>query len=113
MPYGEPVDSARALRQSFLDAVQSNDRTAQPRRLLAWARTERPELRNLGQVAEALASEEQRAAIEHLQREQYAGVNADQRIDVAAAFAKGFVWRQENTSEADSPLPPLYPFKLD
>ncbi|GLQ92402.1 BatD family protein [Dyella acidisoli] len=111
--HSESGDSARALRQAFLDAVHSNDRPAQPRRLLAWARVERPGLRNLGQVAEALASEEQRAAIEQLQREQYAGVNAEQRINVAAAFAKGFVWRQENTSEVDSPLPPLYPFKLD
>ena len=109
----EPTDSARALRQAFLDALQNNDRPAQARRLLAWARTERPGLRNLGQVAEALASEEQRVAIEQLQREQYAGVTAERRIDVAEAFAKGFVWRREDTSETDSPLPPLYPFKLD
>jgi len=109
----DPSDSARSLRQAFLDAARQNDRPAQARRLLAWARTERPGLRNLGQVAEALASEQQRAAIDQLQREQYAGVTAERRIDVAAAFAKGFVWRKESTSETDSPLPPLYPFKLD
>ena len=111
--HAEPVDSARALRQAFLEAAHSNDRPTQARRLLAWARAERSGLRNLGQVADALASEEQRAAIELLQREQYAGAAAEQRIDLAAIFANGFVWRREDTSETDSPLPPLYPFKLD
>ena len=109
----EPADSVRALRQAFLEAVRSDDPPAQARRLLAWARAERPELRNLGEVAQALAAEEQRTAIEQLQREQYAGVTAPQRIDLAAAFARGFVWRQADTAETDSPLPPLYPFKLD
>ncbi|MFC3652117.1 BatD family protein [Dyella humi] len=107
------VDSARASRQAFLDAARSHDRPAQARRLLAWARVERQGLRNLGQVADALASEEQRAAIELLQREQYAGAAAKQHIDLAATFADGFAWRQEGKPETDSPLPPLYPFKLD
>lgn len=107
------VDSVRAMRHAFLDAVRSQDRPAQARRLLAWARTERPGLRNLGQVADALASEEQRAAIEQLQREQYAGTAAQQHIDLAATFANGFVWRQESSSETQSPLPPLYPFNLE
>lgn len=109
----EPADTARALRQAFLEAARGNDSPTQARRLLAWARSERPELRNLGEVAEALASQEQRAAIEQLQREHYAGVTVAQRVDLAAVFAKGFAWRQADTAETDSPLPPLYPFKLD
>ncbi|XRD91097.1 protein BatD [Dyella nitratireducens] len=112
-PHTEPADSTRALRQAFLDAARGHDRSVQARRLLAWARAERPAVRNLGQVAEALASNEQRAAIELLQREQYAGVSAEARIDLAAIFGKGFAWRQDEKAENDSPLPPLYPFKLD
>lgn len=111
--HAEPVDSTRTLRQAFLESARGNDRAVQARRLLAWARAERPALRNLGQVAEALASHEQCAAIELLQREQYAGVSAEARIDLAALFATGFAWRQDEKSAADSPLPPLYPFKLD
>ncbi|GLQ90506.1 BatD family protein [Dyella flagellata] len=109
----EPVDSARALRQAFLDAARGDDHPAQARRLLAWARGERPELRNLGQVAELLASDEQRVVIGQLQREQYAGGPAERRIDLATVFAHGFAWRQDKQVETESPLPPLYPFKLD
>ncbi|HUB91629.1 MAG TPA: BatD family protein [Dyella sp.] len=105
--------SAQGLRQAFLESARGDDRAVQARRLLAWARAERPGLRSLGQVAEALASAAQRAAIELLQREQYAGVSADRRTDLAAIFAKGFVWQQAENADADSPLPPLYPFKLD
>lgn len=109
----EPTDSTRALRQAFLESARGDDRVTQARRLLAWARAERPGLRNLGQVADALASDQQRAAIALLQREQYAGVSAETRIDLATLFAKGFAWRQDNRAETESPLPPLYPFKLD
>lgn len=109
----EPTDSTRTLRQAFLESARGHDRATQARRLLAWARAERPGLRNLGQVADALASDEQRAAIATLQREQYAGVSAETRVDLAAAFAKGFAWQQSDKADIESPLPPLYPFKLD
>jgi hypothetical protein len=111
-PRVEPVDATRTLRQAFLESARGDDRATQARRLLAWARAERPGLRNLGQVAEALASDEQRAAIATMQREQYAGVSAETRVDLAAIFAKGFAW-QQNKADIESPLPPLYPFKLD
>lgn len=107
------VDSARTARQAFLQAVQNDDRVAQARHLLAWAQAERPGLRNLGQAAEALASTEQRAAIEWLQRKQYAGAAMEQHVDLTAAFVNGFAWRQEDASDTNSPLPPLYPFKLE
>jgi len=109
----EPTDSTRTLRQAFLESARGDDRATQARRLLAWARAERPGLRNLGQVADALASDEQRAAIATLQREQYAGVSAETRVDLAAAFAKGLAWQQNSKADTESPLPPLYPFKLD
>jgi hypothetical protein len=96
-----------------MEAARGKDRAAQARRLLAWARSERPGLQNLGQLSEALASESQRAAIDRLQRLQYAGAGADEATDLSAVFAQGFVWRHEEPSDQDSPLPPLYPFKLD
>ncbi|RUL74576.1 protein BatD [Dyella choica] len=109
----ESIDSSRAQRQAFLDAARGEDRPVQAQRLLAWARAERPGLRNLGQVASALDSGEQRAAIELLHRAQYADVRVEKRIDLAAAFDHGLAWRQEDEAEPELPLPPLYPFKLD
>jgi hypothetical protein len=112
-PAAPPPDTGRALRQAFMEAVRCGDRPAQARQLLAWARAERPVLRNLGELAEALAAEDQRLAIQQLQREQYAGVAGTQQHDLAAIFARGFAWRSSAPMVDDSPLPPLYPFKLD
>jgi len=106
-------DSARTSRHTFMEAARGKDRAAQARRLLAWARSERPGLQNLGQLSGALASEQQRTAIDQLQRLQYAGVGADEAMDLSAVFAQGFAWRHEDQPDQDSPLPPLYPFKLD
>jgi BatD DUF11 like domain len=114
-PSAIPVstDSARIRRNAFMGAARGHDPAAQAHRLLAWARAERPGLQNLGQLSAALASDSQRAVIEHLQRQQYAGASTNDAIDLAATFAQGFVWRRESESDGDSPLPPLYPFKLD
>jgi hypothetical protein len=106
-------DSTRSSRHAFMDAARGKDRATQARRLLAWARSERPGLQNLGQLSEALVSEEQRAAIDQLQRLQYASASAEAAMDLASVFAQGFAWRQDAESSEDSPLPPLYPFKLD
>lgn len=105
--------SQAALRQAFLEAARGADRSAQARSLLVWARAERPALRTLGQLAEAVASDQQREAIEVLQRQQYAGTQEGKTLDLASPFAKGFAWRHDHASTQDSPLPPLYPFKLD
>ena len=107
------TDSARVLRKAFMDAARGHDPAAQAHHLLAWARAERPGLQNLGQLSAMLASDPQRTAIEHLQRQQYAGAPTGDAVDLAATFAQGFVWRSENEFDSDSPLPPLYPFKLD
>ncbi|GLQ96878.1 BatD family protein [Dyella mobilis] len=106
-------ESSRASRQAFMEAARGNDRATQARRLLAWARSERPGLHNLGQLSAALASEPQRAAIERLQQLQYARAGVDDGSDLAAVFAQGFDWKSEGGPQQDSPLPPLYPFKLD
>jgi hypothetical protein len=108
-----PTDSVSTLRRAFLDAARGSDATAQAHHLLAWARAERPALQNLGQLREALASEPQRQAIEHLQRVQFAGAAAGTVPNLADVFAQGFVWQHGESAPSDSPLPPLYPFKLD
>ncbi|RUL64077.1 protein BatD [Dyella dinghuensis] len=107
------MDSARHLRHAFMDAARGRDSTLQAHSLLAWARAERPGLQNLGQLSAELNSDAQREAIERLQRAQYADHATSGTTDLAAVFVNGFVWRVENTSANDSPLPPLYPFKLD
>jgi hypothetical protein len=101
------------LRRAFLDAARGSDATAQAHHLLAWARAERPALQNLGQLREALASEPQRQAIEYLQRVQFAGAANGAAPKLAEVFAQGFAWQHGASAQRDSPLPPLYPFKLD
>ena len=96
-----------------MDVARGRDPATQAHHLLAWARVERPGLQNLGQLSAILASDAQRTAIEHLQRQQYAGASTGNALDLAATFAQGFVWRSDNEHDSDSPLPPLYPFKLD
>jgi hypothetical protein len=107
------VDSVRHLRRVFMEAARGHDSALQAHSLLAWARVERPDMQNLSQLSAELVSEAQREAIERLQRVQYADQVAGDISDLATVFANGFAWRIEKTSTNDSPLPPLYPFKLD
>ncbi|MGN6328105.1 MAG: BatD family protein [Rhodanobacter sp.] len=111
VPSAVAADSTRQLRLAFLAAARGSDSAAQVRSLLAWARAERPSLRNLGDLAAALADEAQRRAIEHLQQRHYAGV-ARGEDDLAAVFNRGFVWRASGAAPGDQDLPPLYPFNL-
>lgn len=105
---------ARDARQAFLRAAREADAAEQAQRLLAWAQAERPGLRHLDAVAAALASPEQIAAIDALQRARYASsVPAPDREALAKAFARGFAWRVDAAPPAGpDPLPPLYPFTL-
>ena len=96
-----------------MEAARGRDSTLQAHSLLAWARAERPGLQNLGQLSAELVLDTQREAIERLQRAQYAHHSTSGANDLATVFANGFVWRVEKASTDDSPLPPLYPFKLD
>jgi hypothetical protein len=112
-PAGSVRPSAPGLRDAFLEAARGDDVAAQARRLLAWARAERPGLQNLGELSAALASQAQREAIAWLQRRQYAGAPATaERVDLRAAFAHGFAWKDGRADGGGSPLPPLYPFDL-
>jgi hypothetical protein len=110
-----PVQNAAPakLRAAFLAAARGQDASRQANSLLAWARAERPALQNLGELAQALASESQCAAIAALQRKHYAGTDTPGLGEqLAAAFRDGFVWRVDGSNADASPLPPLYPFNL-
>jgi hypothetical protein len=109
-PPAQPgADSGRRLRNAFLHAVRAGDVRAQAAALLAWARSERPSLHSLGDLAAALDAPAQSDAVAALQRARYAaaGVPPD-RDRLAAAFAGGLRWRR-SMPPAESPLPPLYP----
>ena len=108
------VDSVRAQRQAFRDAARQSDAAAQVHALLAWARAERPQIRDLGDLAAALADPDQRSAIAALQRRRYAPAGDDgDRADhaLAQAFRRGFAWCADDRAPPPA-VPPLYPFKL-
>ena len=113
-PVAVPAGSKQA-RAAFLAAARGGDPSAQAQALMAWARSERPGLANLGALSAALDAAAQCEAIEALQRRLFApegGSEPGERL--AAAFRDGFRWREARTPQADaSGLPPLYPFKVD
>ena len=98
-------------RAAFRRACATGDLAAAERALLAWARDERPSLRNLGELAAALDDDAQREAIAALQRTRYAGTPADGLVAMLEqAFRAGFAWPpRQRVPVPDSPLPPLYP----
>lgn len=103
--------NGRQSRQAFMQAAREGGVAAQCHSLLAWARSERPSLHHLSELAAALQPGAQVDVIAHLQRARYAsdieGPNADTLV---AAFNEGFVWRETpSASAASSALPPLYP----
>lgn len=103
----------RQLRAAFLAAAQGDDVTKQAHALMAWAKTERPALQNLGDLATELGSPAQREAIAALQRRRYAAdgaIGSDPAL--AACFRGGFVWRTPVSGAATHGLPSLYPFDL-
>jgi len=52
------------------------------------------------------------AAVEALQQCRYAAAPPPAGTTLAAAFKRGFAWRNAPTGESNASLPPLYPFKL-
>lgn len=107
--------TGKQARAVFLAAARGGDPSVQAKALLAWARTERPELTNLGALLAALDAAPQREAIDALQRRLFAPGSGGELGDrLAAAFRDGFRWRHAGTPGVDpTGLPPLYPFKLD
>lgn len=102
----------RHLRQTFFEAARGGDAAGCCAALMAWARAERPDLRAPGDLAAALDSAAQRAAIANLQRARYAGAAAE-TVDadaLLAAFQRGLAWRKATpATKPENALPPLYP----
>lgn len=107
-----PDGAAPASRRAFRHAAATGDAAAISHALLGWARSERPALRNLGELAAALDDAEQQAAIADLERSRYGdGTVAIDGAAIDRTFAEGFHWRRADAGRAArDALPPLYPF---
>ncbi|MEO5626890.1 MAG: BatD family protein [Dokdonella sp.] len=102
---------ASTQRVVFLRACALGEFAGAERALVAWARSERADVRNLGEVATRLADTAQRDALGDLQRTRYAGAPSQGLATrLQQAFQRGIVWREDKTTRrAASALPTLYP----
>ena len=98
-------------RAAFLRACSLGEFAGAERALLAWARSERAIVRNLGELAKRLGDPMQQGALTDLQRARYAGVPSQGLASrLQHAFKGGLAWRDEPASRvAASALPALYP----
>lgn len=113
MPGGNTSAGSRELRATFLIAAQGSDPARQAGALMAWAKSERPSLQNLGDLAAALGSQPQREAIAALQRRRYAADEPSASDGgLAKTFREGFVWKAPTSSLPTGGLPSLYPFDV-
>jgi len=106
-----PQAGASAQRAAFLRACSMGELAGAERALIAWARSERPDVRNLGELAVRLENPAQLDALAALQRARYAGAPAQGvGAQLERAFRGGLAWRSAAPRREDkSPLPTLYP----
>jgi hypothetical protein len=114
----QPPASARAApdttpaRRAFADACKRDDLPAAARALLAWARQTRPELRNLGELRQAVSDSAQAAAIAGLERARF-GTNSGGEVsaaELARRFAHGPALATNSGPDVPATsLPELYP----
>ncbi|MBO9664274.1 BatD family protein [Dokdonella sp.] len=108
-----PATSAdgSSQRAAFLRACSLGEFAGAERALIAWARRERADVRNLGELATRLADAAQREALADLQRTRYAGASAQGlSTRLQTAFKNGLVWADARARRAAEPaLPALYP----
>ena len=111
MPAAPARAKPDAWRQAWRQSLASTDLRAASQALLRGARTERPELRELGALAHALDDGAQRDAVMALERALYRDEpSGDLAARLERTFAGDFGWRREpKTSDSDTLLPPLYP----
>jgi hypothetical protein len=102
---------ASTHRAAFLRACSLGEFAAAERALVAWSRSERGEVRNLGELARRLGDERQRDALARLQAARYAGASSEGLGTLLHnAFKGGLAWtRVPATRASDEPLPALYP----
>jgi hypothetical protein len=98
----------RPAHDQFLKATAGTDPALMERSLLQWARTVRPAVRSLGELASSLREGRQPEAIVALQRARFADGEAPGAL-LRAAFAKGFEWKSAPSAKATEGVPPLYP----
>jgi hypothetical protein len=104
--------ASAASRADFLRACALGDLAGAERALVAWARNERADVHNLGQLGARLADAGQRDVLADLQRTRYAGGEAADGIAarLQRAFRGGLRWRVDDVgSRGADALPALYP----
>lgn len=106
----ESLDAA-AARATFLRSCSLGELAGAERSLIAWARSERPDVRNLGEVLLRLDNPAQQEALLNLQRARYAGAATDGLASaLQRAFRDGLAWSTATVDRRiSSPLPALYP----
>jgi hypothetical protein len=106
-----PHAGSAAHRAVFLKACSLGELAGAERALVAWARSERPDVRNLGELALRLDSAPQTEALVALQRARYAGASKQGvGSQLERAFKPGLAWRKPAApAEPKSALPTLYP----
>ena len=112
LPTGAADTNSTAQRAAFLRACSLGDLAGAERALVAWARHERADVRNLGELAARLADDTQSDSTAALQRARYAGEPVEGiATRLQQAFRTGIAWRDAPARAAGSadPLPPLYP----
>ena len=105
------ANSDAGHRTAFLAAARGADWPGAAKALLAWARTSRPGIQNLGSLARMLGDLSQASVASELDRICYGGRQAD--VDFSAriqqAFAKQIRFVVDTKASVDDALPPLYP----
>ena len=97
----------------FRSACSRGDLSVAARALLRRARRDRPALRNLGELARAVADERQRAALDELECALYGGGDqggVGERL--LAAFRDGPAFAAPAQHTSAPALAPLYPFEI-
>jgi hypothetical protein len=100
-----------AHRAVFLRACSLGEIAGAERALIAWARSERPDVRNIGELTGRLQDPAQHEALAALQRARFAGApTLGVGAQLERAFKGGLAWRKSASDRKDkSPLPALYP----
>lgn len=103
--------SQSALRAAFLSAARQADWPGSARALLAWARHSKPQVRNLGELAQLISDSSQAAAVRALDRACYGG--GDERgnlaVRIAESFSGSLALASDQHARQDGVVPPLYP----
>ncbi|GAA0718724.1 BatD family protein [Dokdonella soli] len=105
------LPDSSSQRAAFLRACSLSEFAAAERVLVAWARAERADVRNLGELVARLGDAVQRDALVDLQRARYAGASPQGLATrLTQAFKGGIAWRDRPVPQASaSALPALYP----